>query len=342
MPNTATAMKPLYDRLKPYGLNQKYIRTAVLPDWWDDTLSADESNRLYAEMRIARFLDIPLQTLRDTSTAELPIVHNDVRLKRRRDTEVNKVTGAIAVASHLARVTAKLVEDRLPFTGGQPALEIRRQLLERPDCTWPDLANLVDYCWNQGIAVVHATHLPRITRKIDGLATFIGERPVIVLASQRKSPAWLAFHLAHELGHIMCGHVKPHEGPLVDVDIQSTSSETQEQEADEYAFQVLTGWPRLELCGAQGLQAAAFARKVEQFGARHRIYPGTVALIYGYCQNRIPLAQKALNAMGENEGAHETLAQAFRTHVPLDNLPDSFQRSLAAMTQVLGITAVAG
>lgn len=333
-------MKPLYDRLKPHGLNRKYIRDSVLPDWWEDSLAANESNRLYAEMRIARFLGISLKTLRNAEADELPLTNN-VRLKRRRDTQVDKVTGAITVATHVARMTAKLLEDRLGFTGTRPALEVRHQLLERSESAWPELANLVAYCWNHGIAVVHVPHMPPQTNKIDGLATFIGERPVIVLASKRKSPSWLVFHLAHELGHIMCGHVTPHNGALVDVDIKSTNTEAQEQEADEYAFQVLTGQPKLTLGGARGMKAPALAREARKFGEEHRIHPGTVALIYGYCQNRIPLAQAALKAMGESEGAHKILADAYRQHVPLDDLPEGFHRSLAAMTDIFSASATA-
>lgn len=328
------AMKPLYDRLKSHGLDRKYVHAAVLPDWWDDDLSSNASNRLMAEMSIARFLGVSLKRLRNSEDGGLPLTH-DVRLKKSRNTETEEVAGAVAAASHVARLTAKMLEDRLPFTGRRPALEIRNQLLARPECTWPDLENLVSYCWEHGIAVVHVTELPRKSKSIDGLATFIGDRPVIVLASGRKGPAWLAFHLAHELGHIMCGHVKPGDSPLVDIKLDSATDEDQEREADQYAFEVLTGHTEPEF-GGTGMRANALARAAHQFGEKHRIHPGTVALIYGYCQGRIALAQAALKAMGEDQGAREILADAFREHVTLDDLPDPFQRSLSAMTQVFG------
>lgn len=331
-------MKSLYDRLKSHGLDRKYIHAAALPDWWDDSLSSNDSNRLMAEMSIARFLGISLKQLHDSSAGELP-AGLGVRLKRNKNLEISAVTGSIAAASHAARITAKLLEDRLPFTGKRHALEVRNQLLSRPECTWPDLASLVSYCWEHGIAVVHVTALPSASKSIDGLATFIGERPVIVLTSGRDSPAWLAFYLAHELGHIMCGHVKPGDGALVDIKLDSANDELQEQEADQYAFQVLTGEPKLELSGGTGMRAAAFAQAARDFGAKHRIHPGTVALIYGYSQNRIPLAQAALKEMGENQGARAILASAYRKHVPLDDIPDAFQQSLSAMTQVFGLTS---
>lgn len=339
MPRPPAAMKPLYDRLKSHGLDRKYIHAAVLPDWWDDNLSENDSNRLMAEMSIARFLGVPVKKLRDPEGGALALAH-EVRLKRNRNAEVSEVSGAVAAASHAARMTAKLLEDRLPFTGRRPALEIRNQLLARPECTWPDLGNLVSYCWEHGIAVVHVTALPKQSKSIDGLATFVGDRPVIVLTSKRDGPAWLAFHLAHEIGHIMCGHVKPGDSPLVDIKLDSANDEDQEREADEYAFQILTGQPNPQF-GGPGMRADALADAAHEFGEKHRIHPGTVALIYGYSKSRIPLAQAALKVMDEDNGAREILADAFRKHVPLDDLPDAFQRSLSAMTQIFGQPQVA-
>ena len=339
MPKSASSMKPLYERLKSHGLERQYVRAAILPDWWEDSLFDDESNRLTAQMSIARFLGMRLNQVVDVGNVGLPPIQN-VRLKRGKNAEIGEVSGAVTAALHAARITADLMRDRLPFTGIRPALEIRNQLLARPQCTWPDLPNLVDYCWQHGIAVVHVTRLPKISKTIAGLATFVGERPVIVLCSGRDSPAWLAFHLAHEIGHIMSRHVKPGDEPLVDLKLEGMNEEAQEREADQYAFQVLTGHPALELKGTRGLTGAGLAGAARDFGREHRIHPGTVALIYGYSQSRIPVAQAALAAMGEDQGARSILAHAYRQHVPLDDISDVAQRSLSATTQIFGLTPV--
>jgi hypothetical protein len=244
-------------------------------------------------------------------------------------------------ALHAARLVADLMKDQLPFTGIRPALEIRSQLLGRQDCTWPDLGHLVDYCWQHGIGVIHVTKLPKVagSKTIAGLATFVGERPVIVLCSGRDSPAWLAFHLAHELGHIMCGHVHPGSKPLVDLKLDNESDDAGEREADQYAFQVLTGHPQLQLSGPT-MSGRKLALAARQFGEANRIHPGTVALIYGYGLKQIPVAQIALSAMGEDQGARGILAEALRAHVALDDLPEPTQRFLGATTQVFGLTAI--
>jgi hypothetical protein len=135
----------------------------------------------------------------------------------------------------------------------------------------------------------------------------------------------------------MSGHVKPGDAPLVDLKLDGANDETCEREADQYAFQILTGRPKLELTGP-GLTGGGLAVAAREFGAQHRIHPGTVALIYGYSQRRIPVAQVALSAMNENHGARGILASAYRLHVPLDNVSDAAQRSLSATTQIFGLT----
>lgn len=340
MPKTAPSMKPLYARLRAEGIERHYLLSAVLPDWWEDSLYDEPSNKQLADLYVARFLGTRLQHVADPSAPLSPPAHR-VRLKRSRNVEDPHVSGAIVAALHAARLVADLMKDQLPFTGIRPALEIRNQLLSRPDCTWPDLRHLVYYCWQHGIGVIHVTKLPKVpgSKTIAGLATFVGERPVIVLCSRRDSPAWLAFHLAHELGHIMSGHVQPGGQPLVDLKLDSESDDAGEKEADQYAFQVLTGYPELTLDGPimSGRKIALAARK---FGEAQRIHPGTVALIYGYGCRQLPAAQLALSAMGEDQGARAILAEALRAHVNLDDLPEPAQRFLGATTQVFGLTAI--
>lgn len=339
MPKSAQSMKPLYARLKAQGIERPYLLSAVLPDWWEDALYDEPGKRQLADLYIAKFLGTSIRHVTDPGTPLSP-PDQRVRLKRSRgSTEDAHVSGAITAALHAARLVADLMKDRLPFTGTCPALSIRSELLNRPDCTWPDLKHLVDYCWLHGIGVVHVTRLPKApgSKAIAGLATFVGDRPIIVLCSGRDSPAWLAFHLAHELGHIMSGHVRPGAKPLVDLDLGGMSDEAGEREADQYGFQVLTGHPQLLLDGPP-MNGEALAVAARRFGELQRIHPGTVALIYGYCRGRIPVAQRALTAMGEDRGGRAILAAAFRDNVMVDSLPESAERFLGATTEIFGST----
>jgi hypothetical protein len=332
----APKIRDLYSKLKRLGIDRKYVQSAILPDWWDDSLYANESNRLTAQLGVSRFLGISLRDLAGPLDAFAS--QQNARLKRARNADLDEVAGAVAAAMHAARLVASLMAEHLPFTGVRPALDIRQQLLARPECMAPDLTHLVDFCWRHGIGVVHLTSLPKGSKKIAGLATFVGTRPVVVLCSGRDSPAWLAFHLAHELGHIMCAHVRSGDQPLVDVEIGNVDDERQEQEADSYAIQLLTGHPELQLQSARRLSGMQLASLASDFGRAHRIDPGTVALVYGYCNRLIPVAQTALKAMNLESGGREILADAFRRHLSVEDLPDSAHRHLSAVTQVLGLS----
>ncbi len=333
------AIQPFYAHLKKQGFEQRYVREAMLPDWWDDALFENSSNRLTAQMSVAKYLGVRLHDVINENTVPLQI--GNVRLKRGRAETPNDVLGAVTAALHAARMTASLMQKSLPFTGMRSALEVRAQLLSHPTSSVPNLGNLLDYCWQHGIGVVHVTRLPSVSKakKIEGLATFIGERPVIVLCSGRSSPAWLAFHLAHELGHIMREHVKPGDQPLIDIKLESViDNDSDEIEANQYAFQVLTGNPEPKFSGkiSSGLELAGAARK---YGVLNHVDPGTVALIYGYSQKCIPMAQAALKILEVNvSGAAQLIARAFRKHVALDDVPESIQRSLAITTQIYGMT----
>ena len=333
------AINPFYAHLKKQGFEQSYVRDAMLPDWWDDTLFENPSNLLTAQMSAAKYLGVRVNDIINENGVKLHT--RNIRLKRGRAETPSQVVGAVTAALHAARMTASLMQKCLPFTGMRSALEVRNQLLSRPECSVPNLSNLLDYCWQHGIGVVHVTRMPRVSgaKKIEGLATFIGERPVIVLCSGRSSPAWLAFHLAHELGHVMREHVKPGELPLVDIKLESIlDDDTDEVEANQYAFQVLTGKPQPVIRGeiSSGQELAKEARK---YGALNNVDPGTVALIYGYCQKRIPMAQAALKILEKNfSSAGELIANAFRKHLVLDDVPESIQRSLSITTQIYGMT----
>ena len=183
--------------------------------------------------------------------------------------------------------------------------------------------------------MIHITRLPAGSRKIAGLATLVSDRPVIVLCSGQESPAWLAFHLAHELGHIMRGHVRADGETLVDMSLDAADEEGLETEADRYAIELLTGAPSLVISAASSLNAQALAKAAHDYGSTHAISPGTVALIHGYSQKRLNVGRAALRLMNEQTAARPIFAEAFRRHVHLEEVSDVAARVLRASTQVM-------
>lgn len=322
--------RDLFQRLRPLGYDEKFIRRVVLPDWWEDSLAEVPANRALAEMAIARHLGLPLAALRQPdSLLDFPALPN-VCLKRAKDATFDEVKAAIFVAKHAAELTAENIKELPPFAGILTAAQVRSLILHRHDRV--TLASLLEFCWAKGIIVIHLSLLPKLTRKIQGMALFIDQHPVVVLASGHDAPPRLAFHLGHELGHLFLNHVKPGEGLLADGDLNNPDENPEEKQADEFACEVLTGNKSPVFDSTYNLRGQDLAEAARKFGSEHQIDPGTVALCYGYYKKLFGSAQAALNILEQDQGAHQLIAQALQDHLDVDNLPESSERFLSILT----------
>jgi len=328
----AKAMKDLYERLKDVGFDANFVRYRILPDWWEDDLASTASNRALAEAAISRMLKFPIGQLRNPkSTLKLPPI-SSVRLKRNKGVDAKSVLPAILLAEQTARSLVAVLAAVDPFQGPISAAQARKTILAKRH--FVDLAGLLDFAWQHGVAVLHLAELPKATKKFSGMAMFCVESPVIVLACGRDSPPWVAFHLAHELGHILLGHVTVGSSPLADGDIDQLDQDTDERAADEFACAVLTGFPTLDAKAVFGLTADKLVDVAKRFAAANSIDPGTVALVYGRNANRIPVAQNALKMMGLDHGAHTKIGTALAKHLQGGDLPESTERFLSLLSRV--------
>lgn len=127
-----------------------------------------------------------------------------------------------------------------------------------------------------------------------------GPRPVVALASRRDGPPWLAFHLAHELGHILLGHVVAGAEVLADGGLDKRSDDEYEQAADRFACEVLTGAPDgLHFKPTYGLRGRGLARLASEFVKQNRlpVDPGVLCLCYCRTADRWGVAQDALEEL---------------------------------------------
>lgn len=320
-------MQDLYRRLKEVGYDRKFVEECVLPDWWSNDLAVVPANRVIAELAIARHFGFRTTDLRDPQCKLVLPPCEDIRLKRNAKVTEEQVAGTVVVARRAAQLVAECAIDLPSFDGPALASSVRAAILRNH--AHVDLGSLLNYCWSHGIGVVHLTHTPRASKKIAGLATFCGTRPVIVLASGHDSPPWVAFHLAHELGHIMREHVCDGGDLIVDQDLDKTDEDQQEQEADRFACEVLSGESSPGFTPTFGLTAEKLARAALRYGESRRISPGTVVLFYGRSAKRFPAAQKALDFLGQKVGAHEQITGALRRVLQAGDLPESTERFLS-------------
>lgn len=308
---SATSLAPLYRRLKTVGFDRGFLQRAVLPDWWDDSLAANAATRSQIELHLAQRLGVPLAELRDASQPlTLPGTH-DVRLKRA-TSEAKRED--IAPGMIVARRTVGIV---LPHLRDVPALpahlavgDLRTWILARHRVV--DLPALLDAAWAHGIAVFHFAPLPAAAKKFAGMAYYEGKRPVVILATGYDAPPRVAFYLAHEIAHILRGHVTPGGKMLADADFEKGKEDDEERDADGDALELLTGKRSLNAQPIFGMTASKLVTDAREYERTHRVHAGTVALIYGKTAGRMPVATAALNQMNMGTGARRLIADALR------------------------------
>ena len=160
-------------------------------------------------------------------------------------------------------------------------------------------------------------------------------RPVIVLCREETQPSWQLFILAHELGHLACGHV-PENGALFDENVHDTEPDDEERAADCYAVELLTGKEATEI-GVNGRwpKAADLARLAGDYGRRNQIDPGHVVLNYAHHAGPafFPVARAALKHLDPVADAVAQVRERLAANLDWERLPQDSSVFLARMTR---------
>lgn len=335
-----THIADIYRRLRSLGFDSDFVRSVILPDWWEDSMAEIPLNRAWAEASVARFLRLQIPELADpTAPLTLPAIL-PVRLKSaKRTSDVSLIRPAIQVAQRLADLLVQTTSHLAPFVGVSELLTAHQEL--RTSATTVTLKTLIEFCWEHGVIVAHIGRLPKVEgfRKFDGLAMFVNDRPIILLADPSDIPPWQAFHLAHELGHIVLEHVKPGSEVLADGELDQIVTDDVEAAADRFACEILTGQPELSFEPVFGLTASKLAAAVTSYGEKTDVDPGIVALIYGRTASRWPAAVAALKLLGLRHGAKEIIGGALAAHLDFDSIHDSQVNVLEQLVLPSAVTA---
>jgi Zn-dependent peptidase ImmA (M78 family) len=332
-------MPSLYRRLKSVGYDRGFVRRVILPDWWDDALADDPSMLLQIQLRVARRLGVPLKVVADANGPLALPETKTVRLKRAKEGSCrDDIAPGIVIARHTVALAVAELRDIPPFPAQLTAADLRAFILK----TYPvvDFAGLVKAAWAHGIAVFHFREWPRGAKKFAGMAYYEGKTPVIVIASGYDMPPKLAFYLAHELGHILRGHVKPDGKVLVDGDLESEREDVEEIEADNEALAILCGTKALGTSLGKQTPASlrVWAKKIE---ARDQIHAGTAVLSYGRAQKQNPMAMMVLKGLQMDTGAHAIIAAEMRRQLLPDKGATDARDLPVALREILPLLGVA-
>ena len=316
-------MTSLLEKLSAVGLSESYVRRVGLPSWWNDELNDIPSAVLEGSAHIAQRLHLDVSSLlKDDSEARFkPLLPTKFKYHSQQVSDVPYVSHQ--VASRVAELVALSLKPQ-PFVPIPTAVDrVRRDVLTQGSKV--DLESLLSYCWLHGIAVVYFNDYPQGTRKITGMIQWQGDRPIILLSHKATHPAWLAFHLAHELGHLALGHVKA--GILIDDEINESDDE-EETVANRFAVELLLNqcdncFQGLSIYNNQQLRA----KIEEKLEADPTVDACVLAFNYGWHAKdsdpqKFGLAQKAVQVLGCKESGNMTIQRFLEDRLDWENLDD--------------------
>jgi hypothetical protein len=235
-----TRMIEVYDRLKAAGLDTQYVKSVLLPECWDDSLSETKSGFLHGLSFIARRAGIKIQSLLQPNQTIECRDFGPVKFKKLRKADVAPINWATNVAASAAEFVASITAKR--FTDpGATASQLRQTIEKKTGSKTVVLSALLDLAWDHGIPVLCVSHLLPKFGRMDGMAARLDGRPVIIASGKSTHSAWLSLIICHELAHICLGHVA--EGIVADETVGGKGDDCEEREADSFAMELLTGAP---------------------------------------------------------------------------------------------------
>jgi len=327
-------MKGLRSRLSAAGVKPKFLNKVVLPSWWEDSIASTAGGLREAASYICAHLGYSLSSLLDEKQ-KLSFAHTGaVKYKKAKGVTNDDVTLATHYALGVARAVAAAMTDLPAVTAVSSPEEWRKTLLALSEKPWVCLRHILKSAWELGIPVIHLKNLPEGAKKPDALTTMVGDRPVIVVLSARKSPSWIAFIVAHELGHIHHKHLKPGQ-TLVDEKIDKTSDEKDESEANDFAVRLLTGFSDLGLNSTRSMGIPQLSSAAKTFGMNYRIAPGVAALNYGFTTGFWSVANGAVSLLEKNDDAAVDLSKAMKEHLDLNALSEDSREWITRATHAV-------
>lgn len=303
----------LVRRLSQAGFKKDFVSRVLLPDWWDESCDRDPNLLPDVEIRIARFLGLPLASVRDVATALRPQVAPGAQLRRVRDLDRDRLGPAIHTAMQVAGAVVRSWQEPAP----NPAIPPPDGLAWRGEVGAAGAAVKLDRIlsdlWRRGIPVVPVEGLP--SPSFQGLACIVEGRPAIVISHRHDEPGRLAFFVAHEAGHIAAGDCAVDQ-PVVDEEEEVVDDSDIERAADRYATRLLVGddlAPQVEAENFKDLAKRA-SRIERETGA------DASAVIFAWAARtrEYAIATLAVSALYRGSGARRQLRQQLENHIDFD------------------------
>lgn len=342
---TSTAslrMADLYQRLAKIGLSKKYLQDHILPPWWTEEVDQTPGTVTQGALYLSRRLNLDLTSLFTDPQPRFTTAATKFKTQDSADPEKLLLPQALALG--IAELAACACPIPYQDINHLSVSEIRQQILSHQPAV--NLTGLLDFCWNQGIPVLHLNRFPSKVHCFHGMVAQFQGRPAIVISLNDKSPARLLFVIAHELGHILRGHLAK-DSYRIDTEIQLESESDEENEANQIAAELLLGQPGIsyDLWSTRYLSAETLIRKAQEYAPINQAEPGVIALNIAWnrahraCEKKAEkiawaTGKAALKTLEPQAEAPAQINQMLQQRLTFENLSDDNQDYLATMLQL--------
>lgn len=316
-PLTTHTYATLMRRLAHAGFTKRFVRPAILPEWWDENYAGSPDLLPEIEVRVARFLGLPLAAVKDPNATLAAPEYLRAQLRRVRDLNRERLGPAIHTALQVGAAVVRSLRGPATSPTVPPAdgLVWREQMQAGRSVT---LDALLDDLWLRGIPVVPLEVLP--APSFQGVACVVEGRPVILLGHKHDEPGRVAFFVAHEAAHIAVGDCVNNQ-PVIDEEDEIVDEADMERRADRYATHVLVGGDSIPpLDGEDYRELASHAARLEgETGA-----DASVTIFAWAARTRdYATATAAVRALYRASGARRKLREHFDRHVDLESASES-------------------
>lgn len=341
---TPITVKSAFESLQAAGYPRTYV-SRLLPDWWDNSLLKTSAGAFQFALILKQRLGLDVSFGQDGNLAIEPQVAH-ANFKHLAGTHVDELNVAASLGIALARLA--VFATRVPYLNlpANPAAIYAkvRELSGRPSV---DFEGLLDLCWLHGIPVLFLKEMPRNTKKMTGMAVMVDGRPVILLGFNYAQHSKQLFVLAHELAHILCGHVQDN-GVLVDEEIADVSEglegraqvrrDDQEREADAFSLNLIRNG-RMDIVRQMprvAASAAILAAEASKLGREAGVDYGHLILSYAKERDDWIRANQALNFIEQPVSAIALLQDRFMKNAALAAISEESTEHLLSMQGIKG------
>lgn len=339
---TNRSAKTLIQRLVRAGFSKEFVRTAVLPDWWEDACADDPKLVQDLEIRVARFLGQTISAVADANAPLVSSLYPNAQLRRIREINRDRLAPAIHAALRVAAAVVRSLRDTVPPPAvpplpGDPLAW--RDLIRRSSAA-PRLSDLATDLWKRGVPVVPLGILP--TPGFQGMACIVADRPVIMLGYGHDEPGRVAFVIAHEAGHIAAGDCAP-DRPVVDEEDEISDDAEVEVSADRYATAVLVG--SLSIPAVDDVASRDFKNLARQaLGLEKETGADASSVIYSWARRTgdYVAATMAVKALYRNAGAQKELQRLLAEHVDFESAAETDRSLLLCVRRESALDEAAG